>query len=147
MNNKHSRTSIFLIELIIAVLLFSISAAVCAKLFANTHIKSKETIALNHAVSEAQDAAELMRGSDIRNYEELLNLYYKKYPMSKLTQEYALKIGFDKDFNNCAIGGTDEYNMTLFFTYDEQFLTLDITYTNVAEGRVIYSLSLQKHLD
>ena len=52
MNNGHSRTSIFLMEIIISVLLFSLASAVCVKLFVHTHMRNNDTHALTRAISE-----------------------------------------------------------------------------------------------
>ena len=56
MNN--SKSGLFLMELIIAILFFSLTSAVCIRLFAHSHIINRETVNLNNAVTHAQNLAE-----------------------------------------------------------------------------------------
>ncbi|MBE5837792.1 hypothetical protein [Butyrivibrio sp.] len=59
MNQRNnSRTSLFLMELIVAVFFFSLSAAVCVKLFVASHEMADRTVNLNHAVTWSQSLAE-----------------------------------------------------------------------------------------
>lgn len=55
---KHSRSSLFLMEMIIAILFFSLASAVCIQLFARSHLLSTRTVNQNHAVIWAQNLAE-----------------------------------------------------------------------------------------
>ena len=55
---KHSRSSLFLMELIIAILFFSLAGAVCIRLFVTAHSISQNTIARNHAITQTQNLAE-----------------------------------------------------------------------------------------
>lgn len=61
---KHSRSSLFLMELIIAILFFSLAGAVCIRLFAKSHLLSIQTVNENHAVIQAQNLAEIFLASD-----------------------------------------------------------------------------------
>ena len=61
MNNNHSRTSVFLIEFTISLLLFSLATAVCVQFFVRAHLKSKDSEYLTHAVIETQNVAEIFR--------------------------------------------------------------------------------------
>ena len=53
-----SKSGIFLMELILSILFFSIAAAVCVKLFVTAHRLSDQSVNLNHAVSMAESIAE-----------------------------------------------------------------------------------------
>lgn len=55
---KHSKSSLFLMELIVVILFFSLASAVCIQLFARSHILSKETVEQNNAITQAQNLAE-----------------------------------------------------------------------------------------
>ena len=52
-----SKSGIFLMELILSILFFSIAAAVCVKLFVTAHRLSDQSVNLNHAVSMAESIA------------------------------------------------------------------------------------------
>ncbi len=61
---KHSKSSLFLMELIIALLFFSVSSTVCIRLFVKAHALSAETVSQNYAVNYAQNMAEVFTGYD-----------------------------------------------------------------------------------
>lgn len=60
----HSRSGIFLMEIIIAILFFSIVSAICLNIFVHTHNLSKSTAELNFAVREAANMAEIVKSAD-----------------------------------------------------------------------------------
>lgn len=59
---KHSKSSLFLMELIIALLFFSLASTVCIRLFVNAHSLSAQTVDQNYAVNYAQNMAEAFTG-------------------------------------------------------------------------------------
>lgn len=61
--NKHSRSSLFLMELILALLLFAITAAVCARLFTETHLREKKAKELRFCVTESQTLLAVLKSS------------------------------------------------------------------------------------
>ena len=69
-----SKSGIFLMELILSILFFSIAAAVCVKLFVTAHWLSDQSVNLNHAVSMAESVAEAFYGCN-GNAGELENLF------------------------------------------------------------------------
>ena len=56
--STHSKTPLFLMEAIIMLLVFAISASVCLKVFVGAKTISQESYDLDHACMEAQRAAE-----------------------------------------------------------------------------------------
>ncbi len=61
---RHSKSSLFLMELIIALLFFSVSSTVCIRLFVKAHSLSAQTVDQNYAVNYAQNMAEAFMGCD-----------------------------------------------------------------------------------
>ena len=61
MRNQNSKSALFLMELIIAILFFAISSAVCVQLFVKAHLMSRDTTDLNHAVACAESASACLR--------------------------------------------------------------------------------------
>lgn len=59
-----SKSSLFLIELIIAILFFAVSSAICVQLFTTSHLKSLESVYRNNANLQAQTLIELYRNTD-----------------------------------------------------------------------------------
>lgn len=61
---RKSKSSLFLMELIIAILFFSVSAVICIQLFVASYSTSHKSRDLNAAVLQAQTAAEYFRSSE-----------------------------------------------------------------------------------
>lgn len=61
---NHSKSGLFLMELIISILFFSLASAVCIRLFAHSHIISRETVNQNNAITHAQNMAECWYASE-----------------------------------------------------------------------------------
>ena len=60
----HSKTSLFLMELIISILFFSVSGAICIELFVKAHALSEESVELNNSVLWTQNISEVFHGSE-----------------------------------------------------------------------------------
>lgn len=84
---KPTRSGLFAIELLIAVGVFSLCAAICVGLFVRSEVMSQDSADLNRAVTEARSAAECFKavGGDLEKTAELtggsledgkLRLYY-----------------------------------------------------------------------
>ncbi len=58
------KSSLFLMELIIAILFFSLSAAVCVRLFAASYLLGQQSTYRDVAMLQAQSMAELFRAAD-----------------------------------------------------------------------------------
>lgn len=61
---QKSKSGLFLMELIIAILFFSISAVICIQLFVASYSISRKSETLNAAMLQAQTAAEYFRAAD-----------------------------------------------------------------------------------
>lgn len=94
-------------ELIISILFFSLAGAVCVKLFVNSHIISKDSVELNHALEWSQNVAEVFYGCN-GDIEEMAALFHSQnqncilYDASNSpsgTPE--LHLLFDADFSPC----------------------------------------------
>lgn len=55
--STHSKSSLFLMELILVILFFSIAGAICIQIFVKAHLLSRSASELNRAVALAQSAA------------------------------------------------------------------------------------------
>lgn len=74
-NRNTSRTGLFLMELILAILFFSLSGSVCVQLFIQAHVISNNSVVLNHSILQAQNIAETFYGcnGDVDEMMILLN--------------------------------------------------------------------------
>ena len=79
---ESSKSSLFLLELMISIVFFALAAAGCVQVFAKAHMLSQEAGRLDMAVSAAQSLAEECSGSRMednqRYYDELGNVCGKE---------------------------------------------------------------------
>lgn len=61
---RASSASLFLMELVVAIMFFTLSASVCITIFVRAHLQSERAKILNRAINLCSDAAELVRTSD-----------------------------------------------------------------------------------
>lgn len=69
MQQQSKRSSLFLLELILAIGFFCIASAVCVYIFVKSYNIERESTNLNHAVHLATSAAETFRNTDAESYE------------------------------------------------------------------------------
>ena len=99
--NHRQASSLFLLELILAILFFSITSAVCLRLFVQAHVFSRDAQRVHLAVSECSSVAELFRASD--SIEEACGLIGQAYPGEAVASlESGLVLYFDEESAPCA---------------------------------------------
>lgn len=142
---RKSKTSLFLMEIIITVMFFSVAGAVCMQLFVQTHLTNQKTRELNHAVAKAQGFAEVMRGTD-----GSIDAVMDKYPTAIYAGDSFFEVYYDEDFEPCdfpdavyvgdvtlaPIGAIQNMNVKIVRLSDyEVIFTLDATkYMNTPKG-------------
>jgi len=62
--NTSAKSGLFLIEMIIAIAVFAVAAAICTRLFVSAHVVSSEAREANMAVLTAQSVAEVFKATD-----------------------------------------------------------------------------------
>ncbi len=77
---ENSRTSLFLMELIIVILFFALASAICLRLFAGAHLLAEKDKNLDHALIWSQNFSESFYGCHGR-----LNQMINHYPNGYLT--------------------------------------------------------------
>ena len=148
MNNNARKTGLFLMELIIAILFFSLAATICIQLFVKSHMISERSIALNHSILLAQNTAEIF------------------YAMNGDPEKMASLLGCGESSGTAAIADSDNAStLTLFYTdkfdcldpaeaasavfqqtislyadSDPALITCHIVISELSSGDVIYSL-------
>ena len=139
MNKQPSRrSSLFLMELIIAILFFSLASTVCVRIFVKSHTLELESVQLNHAISAASSVAEIFRNQ--KNPFEILEM---QYPDGVKSDNY-YQFFYDEDWSLC---NKDEavYTVIADFSKDASFEIADIQV--VTSELCIYDLSVKKYVD
>jgi len=125
-NRTSSRTGLFLMELILAVLLFSLSSVLCIQMFMKSHTLSKSSVELNHSILWAQNISETFYGcnGNASAMSELLeNCNYEMHP----DQKECLTMYFDENYTPVAIlsdnqAGKSYYQLTALITPENDSL-------------------------
>jgi len=151
---RSSKSSLFLLELIIAILFFSISAAACIQLFAKAHAVDVRTGEQNQAIVWSQNLAELWRCSngDITFVGEQIREDYF-FPEGSVVYNPSgdvttLTFQFDKNWFFTA--GTPDYRIVLesaSMPDDSGMLYASISlYKDAESGLPFYELPLQLYI-
>ena len=136
---RNSRASLFLMELMISILFFSLSSAVCIQLFVNAHTINGSTEDKSNATLIAQDISEYFHhtGGD---KEEILS-YFTEYDET----EEGVLLYFTQNNNSCS-SASAYYTATLIFDHDESYNLLSFTITCMGSTNTLYSAELKKHI-
>lgn len=139
--NRARSSSLFLMELILAILFFSITSAVCVQFFVKSHLLSQDSQILTQAVNECSAAAEICSTSD--SSEEAIDMLGRLYPDAQEdTQNNSITIYYTGDFNQC---GADSgfYTMKVSLSEKDTMLNADISFE---DEEPVYSLNTSHHI-
>ena len=130
---RHSKSSLFLMEIILNILFFSILATFCVQIFFKGYQLSKSTEKLHQAVTACTSIAEICQSTD--SPEETLSSIY---PESMSLNETIL-IYYNKDFLACGKQNA-VYRATVDFLPD-QLATIHIPFLDTSTAETLYELS------
>ena len=139
-NNDKSKTSLFLMELIITILFFALCSGVCMQLFVRSHVMGVQTWELNHAVEKAQGFAEAMRGTD-GSLEGILSVY----PEAIEVDGSYFEVFYDSDFNTCDYS-VAEYAADVTLKPNGAIQNMSIRIIKLSDMSDIYALTATKYM-
>ena len=130
---RHSKSSLFLMEIILNILFFSILATFCVQIFFKGYQLSKSTEKLHQAVTACTSIAEICQSTD--SPEETLSSIYPE----SMSLDATILIYYDRDF--LAYGKQNAvYRATVDFLPD-QLATIHITFLDTSTAETLYELS------
>lgn len=146
-------SSLFLMELILAILFFSAASAICVQFFVRSHLLNQDSENLSHAVNECSGAAEAVCSSDsISEAAAMLQSLYPEgtYPEAGDNRAGEIRIYYDGSFRPCGEENS-AYSMILRLTADGNMLHADIQMQTCTPGDTketdpIYDLDIQHHI-
>lgn len=115
-------SSLFLLELILAVLFFSVASALCIQIFTKAHLMSQDARNLNFAVNEVSSMAEQMPDDSLQD----AAAYY------------------DSSYASCEKADA-VYVLTVHYEPENTLLKAHISMDTIADNRNIYALDVTKH--
>ena len=173
-HKSRARSSgLFLMELNIAILFFSVASAVCLEFFVKSHLLSLDSDILTRSVNECSNVAEIICTSE--GLESGVSLLQQQYPLGKYpdsgeltilinslystassedapadkSAEEIIHIFFDDTFSQCRESSAF-YIMNIHLTCKEQMIHAVLQIyenTNVAEkGEPVYLMEAKHHI-
>ena len=132
--HNNTRSSLFLIELIIAILFFSVGSAVCVQAFVKAHTLTGQARDLSFASSTVSSAASVIKYTD--GTLEQTRAYFP----SAFALDEDIAVCFDGDFAPC---GADAAVYTMLIHTDAPGLTCSTEIRmEDQDGETLYGLSL-----
>lgn len=135
-------------ELIIAILFFSLAAAICIQLFVKSHMISERSIALNHSILLAQNTAEIFYATngDPEKMASLLGCGESSGTAAIADSDNTSTLTlFYTDKFDCldpaeAASAVFQQTISLYADSDPALITCHIVISELSSGDVIYSL-------
>jgi hypothetical protein len=129
-------SSLFLMEIVLAILLFAMTAAICISIFANAHTVSRSSEELSAAASETENAASVLRSSSSER--GFINSMKDLFPEASVN-ESTVTVWYDESFEECSREKAS-YRLTASLDdSDSSLLTADISFYKKGSGKAIYS--------
>lgn len=136
-----SKSGLFLIELIIVILFFSLASTVCIQLFVKAHLLGKQTEELNRGVSISQNLAESFYGFE-GDVDAMLDYY--EASLYSMDDDYYIK--YNSDFEEIAPDSqTYAYYACMEFHEENSMQYMTITISKTSDHSIIYSLNVNKY--
>lgn len=141
--NRAKSSSLFLLELILAILFFSIASAVCVQFFVKSHLLSRDAKELNSSVTEVSSIAELISVSD--DLPSVIEMIQSEYPDADVSDVTELLIYYDSHFLPCSKKEA-QYCLYAEFIQDGSMLTGNLDMMELKTKDSIYSFDITHHL-
>lgn len=121
---RKSKSSLFLMELIIVIFFFSLTSAVCLQVFVKAHLVDKESMHLSAASLMATNVGECFYNfhGDARLICDALNTPYSDSGLSSFTDK-------------------EDYEVNLFFFEDDDYSYLTLSYVYNPDNQEIYNFT------
>lgn len=124
--NRASRSSLLLAELMVSLLLFALTGAVCIRVLERSGEVSRQAWVLTRGVQEASSAAELVRAAD--SEDQVRALLLAAYPQARLEENVEIPM--------------EDGTLRLEFRQDQRITVCYITWCDGEEP--VYSLEIHR---
>ncbi len=134
---NHSKASLFLMELMLNILFFSVLVTICLQLFFKAHNLSESTTILHRAVTTSSSIAEIYQ-NNYYGKESILHIYPDAIELNQ-----NIIIYFDDEFVSCPKEeGSYRAKITIG---DDALRTAVIEFSKVDNDEIIYSLTVSAY--
>ena len=152
---RHNNTSsLFLLELILAVLFFSVASALCIQIFTKAHLMSQDARDLNFAVNEVSGMAEQISsgtlhpataassGDTAASSDDTASDPSTQISNDAWQDDTAY---YDSSYASCEKSDA-VYVLTVHYEPEDTLLKAHISMDTIADNRNIYTLDVTNHL-
>jgi len=136
-----SKTSLFLMELIITILLFAACGAVCVRLFVTSYVMTRDTVELNESVSIAQGFAEVMRGTDGD-----IDSVMEHYPTAIRGGDAFFEVFYNEEFEECSYNDA-AYVCDVSMGPNGAIQNMEVRIVRLRDYKDIYTLDATKYMN
>lgn len=151
---RHNNTSsLFLLELILAVLFFSVASALCIQIFTKAHLMSQDARDLNFAVNEVSSMAEQISADTLHpdtaasSDDTAASSGDTASDPSTQMPDDSLQdatVYYNSSYASCEKADA-VYVLTVHYEPEDTLLKAHISMDTVADNRNIYTLDVTKH--
>jgi hypothetical protein len=142
MKRSGSKSGLFIVELIIALLLFAFCAAICLQLFVFADQRTKDSVALSKSVFLATTISEIYKASgDLEKVARVMDFPAAAFAKTGPGGE-TLTVHYDSDFK---LASEDNRVYTLSVNYDPPgggTANISVSYTGSRGDWVVFSLTV-----
>lgn len=152
---RHNNTSsLFLLELILAVLFFSVASALCIQIFTKAHLMSQDARDLNFAVNEVSSMAEQISAGTLHpataassddtaaSSDDTASVPSTQISNDAWQDDTAY---YDSSYASCEKADA-VYVLTVHYEPEDTLLKAHISMDTIADNRNIYTLDVTNHL-
>ena len=143
---KTQSASLFMMELILAILIFSLASALCVQFFVKAHTLSGDAKALDFGCEATGSVADVIRSSD--SLKDAENTFDELYPSALVEAEdngVVISLYYDGEFENCDPEDA-AYTLETALSDSGEMLLGDMTFTDTDSGSSIYTLEVKHHI-
>ena len=144
---RHNNTSsLFLLELILAVLFFSVASALCIQIFTKAHLMSQDARALNFAVNEVSSMAEQISAGTLHSDTAASSDDTASDPSTQMPDDSLQDAAayYDSSYASCKKADA-VYVLTVHYEPEDTLLKAHISMDTIADNQNIYALDVTKH--
>lgn len=144
---RHNNTSsLFLLELILAVLFFSVASALCIQIFTKAHLMSQDARDLNFAVNEVSSMAEQISAGTLHSDTAASSDDTASDPSTQMPDDSLQDAAayYDSGYASCEKADA-VYVLTVHYEPEDTLLKAHISMDTIADNRNIYALDVTKH--
>lgn len=139
-------SSLFLLELILAVLFFSVASALCIQIFTKAHLMSQDARDLNFAVNEVSSMAEQISAGTLHSDTAASSDDTASDPSTQMPDDSLQDAAayYDSGYASCEKADA-VYVLTVHYEPEDTLLKAHISMDTIADNRNIYTLDVTKH--